>query len=84
VKNGIKLAFGIVANCDVCSGAPCISGRRVMTASIAGRFLAGDTVAEIAEDYETTTSDIENAIRYEFDRRKRRIPEFRATRDLKG
>ncbi len=55
-----------------------------MTASIAGRFLAGDTVAEIAEDYETTTSDIENAIRYEFDRRKRRIPEFRATRDLKG
>jgi uncharacterized protein (DUF433 family) len=50
-------------------GRPVLRGRGVPTAVLADRFKAGDTLGELAEDYETSTAEIEEAIRCELDRR---------------
>ena len=46
-------------------GRPVISGSRIPTAEVFGRFRAGDTIAEIAHDYERPAEDIETAIQWE-------------------
>jgi uncharacterized protein (DUF433 family) len=51
-------------------GRPVLVGRSVPTAVLADRFKAGDSLNELARDYETSTNEIEEAIRCELDRRK--------------
>ena len=50
-------------------GRPVLRGKGVPTAVLADRFKAGDRLQELAEDYETSTDEIEEAIRCELDRR---------------
>jgi uncharacterized protein (DUF433 family) len=51
-------------------GRPVLVGRSVPTAVLADRFKAGDTLSELAADYDTSTDKIEEAIRCELDRRE--------------
>jgi uncharacterized protein (DUF433 family) len=53
----------------VAFGRPVLVGTRVPTAVLADRFKAGDTLLQLAEDYDTSTEKIEEAIRCEFDQR---------------
>lgn len=46
-------------------GRPYLVSCGIRTDAIYGRFRAGETVAELAEDCELSTSDIEEAIRFE-------------------
>lgn len=46
-------------------GRPIIQKRAIATATIAQRIDAGETVAELAEDYDLTAADIEQAVLYE-------------------
>lgn len=54
----------------VAFGRPVLSGRGVPTAVLADRFKAGDSLADLAEDYDTSTENIEEAIRCELTRRE--------------
>jgi uncharacterized protein (DUF433 family) len=49
-------------------GRPVLAGRAVPTAVLADRFKAGDNLADLAEDYDTSTQTIEEAIRCELSR----------------
>ena len=49
-------------------GRPVLTHRAVPTAVLADRFKAGDTLQELAEDYDATAAEIEEAIRCELDR----------------
>lgn len=54
----------------VAFGRPVLAGRGVPTAVLADRFKAGDSLADLAEDYDTSTQTIEEAIRCELSRRE--------------
>jgi uncharacterized protein (DUF433 family) len=54
----------------VAFGRPVLVGRGVPTAVLADRFKAGDSLADLAQDYDTSTQIIEEAIRCEFSRRE--------------
>lgn len=54
----------------VAFGRPVLIGRGVPTAVLADRFKAGDSLADLAEDYDTSTKNIEEAIRCELTRRE--------------
>ncbi|HUL68583.1 MAG TPA: DUF433 domain-containing protein, partial [Burkholderiaceae bacterium] len=49
-------------------GRPVLIRRAVPTAVLADRFKAGDTLQELADDYDATAGEIEEAIRCELDR----------------
>ena len=51
-------------------GRPVLVGKGVPTAVLADRFKAGDSLKELSKDYETSTEEVEEAIRCELDRRK--------------
>jgi uncharacterized protein (DUF433 family) len=51
-------------------GRPVLAGRGVPTAVLADRFKAGDPLADLAQDYDTSTQVIEEAIRCELSRRE--------------
>lgn len=51
-------------------GRPVLAGRGVPTAVLADRFKAGDSLADLAQDYDTSTQIIEEAIRCELSRRE--------------
>lgn len=51
-------------------GRPVLVGRAVPTAVLADRFKAGDSLSELAADYDTSSDKIEEAIRCELDRRQ--------------
>jgi uncharacterized protein (DUF433 family) len=51
-------------------GRPVLVGRSVPTAVLADRFKAGDSLSDLAADFETSPSLVEEAIRCELDRRK--------------
>lgn len=53
----------------VAFGRPVLKGKGVPTAILADRFKAGDTLLMLADDYETSTQEIEEAIRCELDRK---------------
>ena len=53
----------------VSSSQPCIRG--IMTHIMAGRFIAGESIASIAQDYELTKAQVEQAIRYELAKAER-------------
>lgn len=52
----------------VAFGRPVLVGRAVPTAVLADRFKAGDTLQELADDYDASATEIEEAIRCELDR----------------
>ncbi len=51
-------------------GRPVLAGTGVPTAVLADRFKAGDSLTELANDYDTSTQTIEEAIRCELSRRE--------------
>jgi uncharacterized protein (DUF433 family) len=51
-------------------GRPELAGRGVPTAVLADRFKAGDSSADLADDYDTSPQFIEEAIRCELSRRE--------------
>lgn len=50
-------------------GQPVLAGTGVPTAVVAQRFAGGDSIARLAEDYDRTTEQIEQALQYESARR---------------
>jgi len=56
----------VAMNPEVQFGRPCIAGTGIPTSVIAERYNAGDSVSELAHDYEQQTLAIEEALRYEF------------------
>lgn len=58
----------VVIDPRVAFGRPVLRGRAVPTAVLADRFKAGDTLQQLAGDYDTSTEEIEEAIRCELDR----------------
>ena len=48
----------------VAFGQPTIAGTGIPTDIVASRFMAGESVIELATDYELNVWDIEDAIRY--------------------
>lgn len=64
---------GIVMNPLIMSGQPCIKSRRIGTHILAGRFIAGESVISIAEDYEIGPRSVDEAIRFELVRRSSRV-----------
>jgi len=55
----------VVVDPRIAFGRPTLSGRAVPTAVLADRFKAGDKLDELAKDYDTSTEEIEEAIRCE-------------------
>jgi uncharacterized protein (DUF433 family) len=53
---------------NVAFGRPVLIGRAVPTAVLADRFKAGDSLQELADDYDATAVEVEEAIRCELDR----------------
>jgi uncharacterized protein (DUF433 family) len=53
---------GISMDATVCHGKPVIAGTRVLVATILGALAGGDSVAEVAEDYGLTASQISAAL----------------------
>ena len=49
-------------------GRPVLVGTGIPTAVIAERYKAGETIAELAEDYHRTSTEIEEALRCELKR----------------
>ena len=47
-------------------GNPIIANRNIRTDVVAGRFRAGESVMELAEDLDVPMNEVEEAIRYEF------------------
>lgn len=60
------ISAGISVNPMVCSGAPCIPGRRIHTSVILAQFLRGDSVGSIAKSYDLKRKEVESAIRFEY------------------
>lgn len=58
----------IVIDPHVAFGRATLVGRAVPTAVLAGRFKAGDSLDQLAGDYDTSAQAIEQALRYELDR----------------
>lgn len=55
----------VVIDPRVAFGRPVIAGTGIPTAVIHERWKAGDSVAALAEDYDRTSEEIEEALRYE-------------------
>ena len=47
------------------TGSPCLAGTRIPTGIIIGMVKAGDSIAELAEDYNVVEERISNAVRWE-------------------
>ena len=47
------------------SGSPCLAGTRIPTGIIIGMVQAGDSIAELAEDYDVAEERINNAVKWE-------------------
>jgi uncharacterized protein (DUF433 family) len=48
----------------VSSGAPTITGRGISVAMLSGRFRAGDSIADLANDYDLKREEVEDALAY--------------------
>lgn len=57
--------FPIVVDPEVCFGRPTISGTGIPTDVVADRFLGGDSVKRMAEDYDLAEEQIAAALRFE-------------------
>ena len=54
----------VVIDPEISFGRPTIAGRGVSVAILVDRFAAGESMADLAEDYDLTLQQIEEAIRY--------------------
>lgn len=59
----------VVVDPRIAFGRPVLAGRSVPTAVLADRFKAGDSVNQLAEDYDTSPQQIEEALRCEIERK---------------
>jgi uncharacterized protein (DUF433 family) len=59
----------VVVDPRIAFGRPVLAGRAVPTAILADRFKAGDTLIQLAEDYDTSPQEIEEALRCELERK---------------
>jgi uncharacterized protein (DUF433 family) len=59
----------VVVDPNIAFGRPVLAGRSVPTAVLADRFKAGDTLMQLAEDYDTSSQNIEEALRCELERK---------------
>ena len=68
-EDGIACAWlpveGIKIDPQFVSGSPCLTGTRIPTGIIIGMVRAGDSIAELAEDYEVAEERISNAVKWE-------------------
>jgi uncharacterized protein (DUF433 family) len=65
-RSDVALSPKVIAiNPKVAFGRPTIARNGVTTGVIAERFRAGESLGEIAEDYDLQPSEVEEAIRYE-------------------
>jgi len=63
--DSVEVAPGVTVHPCIHSGAPVVAGTRISTRWISGRFGAGETPEELADDYNVTVQQVLNAIRYE-------------------
>lgn len=63
-----EVAPGITVNRLICSGAPCVTERRIMTEVLAGRFMSGETPESIAFDFGIGLASAYDALRFELRR----------------
>jgi uncharacterized protein (DUF433 family) len=69
-KDGIRdQPSPVVVDPRIAFGRPVLAGRSVPTAVLADRFKAGDTLTQLAEDYDTSPQNIEEALRCELERK---------------
>lgn len=54
----------IVIDPRISFGKPVIASKAIQTSVVADRFVAGESVSDIASDYDVEVSDVEEAIRY--------------------
>jgi uncharacterized protein (DUF433 family) len=59
----------VVVDPRIAFGRPVLAGPSVPTAVLADRFKAGDTLTQLAEDYDTSSQNIEEALRCELERK---------------
>ncbi|HWS65771.1 MAG TPA: DUF433 domain-containing protein [Steroidobacteraceae bacterium] len=59
----------VVVDPRIAFGRPVLAGRSVPTAVLADRFKAGDSLTQLAEDYDTSPQQIEEALRCELERK---------------
>ncbi len=68
-EDGIACAWlpveGIKIDPQFVSGSPCLTGTRIPTGIIIGMVRAGDSIEELAEDYEVAEERISNAVKWE-------------------
>lgn len=55
---------GVTVDPEVSFGRPTIKGTGIACAVIASRFLAGDNMSDLADDYRLTFGEIEAALRW--------------------
>jgi uncharacterized protein (DUF433 family) len=59
----------IVVDPRIAFGRPVLAGRSVPTAILADRFKAGETLTQLADDYDTSPQNIEEGLRCELERK---------------
>jgi uncharacterized protein (DUF433 family) len=60
----VELASGITLDPSIRFGRPVIRGTRVPADVVVGRVAAGMSIQAVADEYEITTQDVYNALRY--------------------
>jgi uncharacterized protein (DUF433 family) len=75
--------FGLLQRVDgVRSGRPCLAGSGLLVDALVGRFVAGDSIAELADEYREKPERIEAAIRLVLFARGTNIEERRAAQKV--
>jgi uncharacterized protein (DUF433 family) len=72
MNGDVVLADGVVMNPGISGGLPCVVGHRIRTDILLGRFIGGEGLQVLVDDYGITLKAVETALRYEFILRKRR------------
>lgn len=62
----------VLVDPDISFGRPSVAG--IATQVLASRFLSGDSIAELAEDYGISERAVQSALRFELRKAKRRKP----------
>lgn len=59
-----QLIPGVTVDPDISFGRPCVA-RNVPTEGVASRYIAGESIAELVDDYQISEASIRRALRYE-------------------
>lgn len=62
----------VTTNPQICFGRPVITGTRIPVEELADRFLAGDSLAILAEDFAQPPRKIEEGLRWYFSKIRRK------------